>query len=73
MLKYISLLQTSRSSIFTLARISEITNATKHVKVLKLVPKKPLPYNPGQWIDFDSLQPNSRLLGLSLKYGFKKN
>merc|ERR1712223_2286454 len=62
----LKLLQTSRSSIFTLARISEITNATKYVKILKLVPEKPLPYNPGQWIDFDNLQPNSRLLGLRL-------
>lgn len=62
----LKLLQTSRSSIFTLARISEIKNATKNVKILKLVPEKPLPYHPGQWIDFDNLQPNSRLLGLSL-------
>lgn len=53
---------------FTIARISEVTDAKSPtpVKIIKLVPEKRMDYLPGQWIDFDSMVPGMRLLGLSL-------
>ena len=57
---------------FTIARISEVTDAKSPtpVKIIKLVPEKRMDYLPGQWIDFDSMVPGMRLLGLSLKRGW---
>jgi len=53
---------------FTIARISEIrdANSPTPVKLIKLVPEKRMDFLPGQWIDFDSMVPGMRLLGLSL-------
>jgi len=64
--------QSSNSSSFeddfTIARISEILDAKSPtpVKLIKLVPEKRMDYLPGQWIDFDSMVPGMRSLGLSL-------
>jgi len=64
--------QSSKSSSFedgfTIARISEIrdANSPTPVKLIKLVPEKRMDFLPGQWIDFDSMVPGMRLLGLSL-------
>lgn len=53
---------------FTPATIKSITDADSStpVKLVKILPEKPMPYLPGQWLDFDPLTPNGRLLGLSL-------
>lgn len=53
---------------FIPAIITEITDSCSAtpVKILKLKPEKALKYLPGQWLDFDSLVPESRLLGLSM-------
>ena len=54
---------------FFTARISTITTKGSQrapVKIFSTKLDSPLKYKPGQWADFDNLQPNSRLLGLSM-------
>ena len=54
---------------FFTARISKITTKGSQrapVKIFSTKLNEPLKYKPGQWADFDNLQPDSRLLGLSM-------